>query len=238
MKTRINRLLSYVTTVNIEKRTGENLPMLEVNIQNGKYVLDGEKVNYSYGALHDLFKASFKKYRIDEKSIKNVLILGFGAGSVASILTNEFKMNCKIKGVEKDPVVIQFAKKYFNSDNLKDTKIECADAFSYISKDEAFYDLIVIDIFVEDRVPMTFLMKEFISMVKQRLRTGGSVFFNKINDNEFQVDETNRLIQTMTNEFNGNIETFSFSKSGVSNCMLVYQDNKWQSSIQMNYSTI
>lgn len=224
MKRRLNHLLSYVKSVNIEKRTGENLPVLEVNIRNGKYVLDGEKVNYSFGTLHDLFNASFKKYQIKEKSIKDALILGFGAGSVADILTNKLKMNCKIKGVEQDPVVIQIARKYFNSDDLKDTTIACEDAFKFIATDNELYDLIVIDIFVENRVPMTFLMKEFIRLVHQRLRTGGIVFFNKINDNAFQEDETNRLIQTMSEEFKGDIHTFFFYKSGTSNCMLVYQD--------------
>lgn len=224
MKKRLNYLLSYIKSVNIEKRMGEKLPLLEVNIRNGKYVLDGEKVNYSFGSLHDLFSDSFKKTHIKDKVIHDALILGFGAGSVADILTNELKMNCRIKGVEKDPVVIQLARKYFKVDDLKDTTIACEDAFNFIASDTELYDLIVIDLFVENRVPMIFLMKDFIAQVNLRLRPGGSVFFNKINDDAFQEDETSRLIQTMKEEFKGDVDKLLFRKYGTSNCMLVYHN--------------
>jgi hypothetical protein len=62
---------------------------------------------------------------------------------------------------------------------------------------------------------MKFLIKELIAIVKRRLRTGGIVFFNTINDHTFREDETIRLIQTMTYEFNIGTERFIFPENGV-----------------------
>lgn len=219
----ISRIASYFYPVTVEKRTGVYLPVLEVNFRNGKYLLDGEKVNYSFGSLHEVFRHAFAEHTIDMHSTGTVLILGFGVGSVAQILQNELNLNCKITGVDIDPVVLDLGKRYFDTDNYPNTHLICDDAFHFVAQDTEMYDLIVIDLFIERRVPKTFLSTGFMELVKQRLNPGGSIFFNRINDNAFQQEETNELFATMNSVLENETIIFTNQQSGVSNSILVYR---------------
>jgi hypothetical protein len=48
-------------------------------------LLNTYNANYSYGSLQDAFRFVFKKIKIEDKKIKNILVLGFGCGSVAAL---------------------------------------------------------------------------------------------------------------------------------------------------------
>jgi len=219
----ITHISSYLYPVSVEKRKGTYLPVLEVNVRNGKYLLDGEKVNYSFGSLHELFRDAFKHHQIGQLSPQHVLILGFGAGSVAQILQNELHLNCKITGVEIDPVVLELATRYFGADAYQNTQLICDDAYHFISQDTETYDLIVIDLFIEKRVPKAFLQADFIQLVKQRLNPLGTIFFNRINDNPFQQEETKVLIDAMNEGLNGQLDIFNSHQNDTSNSVLVYR---------------
>lgn len=219
-----NYLTSFLYPVKIERKSGKYLPQLEVTLRKGKLVLDGKKVNYSYGSLHEIFRSSFKQYNLNEKPLESVLILGFGAGSVANILRNELKMNCKITGVEIDPVVIEFSKKYFGTDELSNTTIFCQDAYSYLKNDPNKYDLIVIDLFVEERVPIQFAKKEFIELLKSHLTPDGHLFYNRITNSPFSLIETTDLIEKMRVVLNSEVSVVSFEKNETSNSVLVYHN--------------
>lgn len=112
-------IFSYLIPLIIEKRNGEISQTLEIGMVNGHYTLDTSTVNYSYGGLHTLFLNVFKKFKIREREFHNVLILGFGAGSIVSILKEDYKKKCAITAVEKDKIVIELGKKYFNTDRFK-----------------------------------------------------------------------------------------------------------------------
>jgi len=97
----------------VEQCVGEVSPYLEVNLINGKYSLDTSKVNYSYGSLYRIFDQTFLKFNLKAHEVKSVLVLGFGAGSVASLLAEKYCTGCEITGIERDQVVINLANKYF-----------------------------------------------------------------------------------------------------------------------------
>lgn len=217
------RLLSYLYPVTVEKRTGAYLPTIEVNLRNGEYILDGDKVNYSFGSLHDLFFRTLAQFNIKEKPIKNVLILGFGAGSIAHILHKEFQMNCSITGVEIDSVMLELAHKYFNLSGYQNTEIICEDADRFIHQDQNKYDLIIVDLFVERRVPKKFVKDEFLQEINKRLNPNGFLFFNRINENVFQQEETKNLINTMNTVMNGTTEIVNIYQNETDNTILVYQ---------------
>lgn len=220
------RFFSNFFPINIEKRIGTDLPTLEINYFKGKYLLDGEKVNYSFGSLYNIFLASFNHYKINEKPIKNVLILGFGAGSVAHILQKKFKLDCNITGVEIDPVVLELGVKYFNTDSYFNTEIFCEDAFSFLQNDTKTYDLIVIDIFIEKHVPIQFLKPEFMFLVKNRVKNDGYVFYNKMSENQFHQNETLQLKDSMIKIFKHEIDTLNVKTHSSVNSVLVYHDEK------------
>ena len=80
----------------LEESTSEVNPLLEVLSVGDKIMLNGANTNYSYGGLHRVFQKVLKKVNIRERKISEVLILGFGTGSVASILKEELGINCRI----------------------------------------------------------------------------------------------------------------------------------------------
>ncbi len=155
-------------------------PDLEVAIINGRYQLNAGKVNYSFGPLHDAFRKYFRKDVPKLYDDSNVLILGFGAGSVASILRTELGFNCHITGIEADEKVIEIARMHFYLDKLKNIETHVSDAFDYVESCSGKFDLIVIDIYIDDKVPVKFESREFIERIYNCLNDGGKVVFNRL----------------------------------------------------------
>ena len=157
-------------------KTGYNV--LEVIRQDNKLVLNAPHTNYSYGSLHEVFRNAFQQIHPDFQEIKNVLILGFGAGSVAWILQKENRCACQITGVEVDAAVIALAKKYFRLDRIKNLNLHIADAADFISVDTNRYNLIVIDLFLDHRTPEKFLTAGFLESLQEHLLPQGIILFN------------------------------------------------------------
>lgn len=173
-------------------------PDLEVAIINGRYQLNAGKVNYSFGPLHDAFRKYFKKDTPNLRDDSNVLILGFGAGSVAYILRNELGFNSHITGIEADPKVIEIAKEHFYLNKLQNAEIHIMDAFDYIIRCSEKFDLIVIDIYLDDKVPVKFESRDFIEKIYQCLHIGGKVVFNRLR----HTNDGEQPIQVLIGKYN------------------------------------
>lgn len=174
------RLMSYMKPVNIFRTRSKINPVLEVNLVNGKVVLDAGRSNYSFGNLHKVFRILFNKLEIEKKEVGEALALGFGAGSVADILIRELKMDCRITGVEIDEKVIEIAKRFFSAYDLPGVSVAEADALEFIRSGTTHYDLIIVDLYIENLVPGHFHSREFIGLLKKRLKEKGMVVFNKL----------------------------------------------------------
>lgn len=165
----------------VERRTTDN-NYLEVNKLHGRFVLDSEHVNYSFGALHKVFQKAFERIKPDILSFKRTLVLGFGAGSVAYILQKELKLKGDITGVEIDPDVIELARKYFGLEDLQNLKIEIEDAYDYVSREKKKYDLIVVDLFIDHLIPEKFDQENFLIQLERLLKKGGTLLYNRMNE--------------------------------------------------------
>ena len=64
--------------------------------------------------------------------VKNVLILGLGAGTVTEVINKKWP-EAKIVGVEIDPVIIEIGEKYFHLGDVKNLDIITDDATNYIN---------------------------------------------------------------------------------------------------------
>jgi len=85
-------LTSFLVPVVMEKKQGTLSPV-EVCLVNGRYHLNSAHVNYSFGGLHTVFERVFAHLEIQDREFSSVLVLGFGAGSVADILRNRYEKN-------------------------------------------------------------------------------------------------------------------------------------------------
>lgn len=179
----IQRIFSWIYPFTLAKVSSKVSGTLEVNLQYGKVVIDSPQANYSYGNLHLVFQKAIQQLQLNKNKEYQVLILGFGAGSIAQILLQEEKIKAEITGVELDEKMINLAKEYSKSIN-KNTKIFIDDAFHFIHTDTNTYDLIFIDLFIDTSVPNRFQSKAFLELVQKRLKPNAQVLMNTMQNNE------------------------------------------------------
>ena len=223
---------SFLFPITVAECDSEVSGKLRVIYSKGKYQLDTLGVNYSFGGLHGVFQKSFDQYNIGGREIKNVLILGFGSGSVAYILQHEYRKDVKILGVEKDEAVIGLAKKYFSIDKYKGLALECAEAYDlvcgggkYSASTTTAFDLVVMDIFVDLLVPDKFQDDEFLSGLSRLLSPDGILFYNFISRDVKTRDAGGKLFQRM-NALIGNTEWVRLPAKRTENWVFVCDRNK------------
>lgn len=153
---------------------------LELTWIDGRKLLDASHANYSYGSLQRVLEFALRK--IDLSAVENVLVLGLGGGSVIKSLRQVFDYQLVIVAVDIDPVIIEIAKKEFGVIPDYRTEIVCEDAVDYVGKDFPKFDLIIIDLFIGNKVPEKFFSTEFSKQVKAKVRDGGVIIFNSIID--------------------------------------------------------
>jgi spermidine synthase len=188
---------SFIAPMKVEERIGLVTPRLQVYLSKGRYILDAVRVNYSFGGLDKVFREAFSQFDVQAREIANALILGFGAGSVASILCDEYKKTVHLTGVEKDPAVIDLAKKYFRIERYKNLSLHLEDAGAFVARCDQQFDLIVVDVFVGAEVPQQFKQEEFLSGLGRLLAPHGICFFNVAIHNEAVRTECQNLFEKM-----------------------------------------
>ena len=200
---KIKTLLSFLQPVIVETRKGSVTPYLEITKSNGKYVLNSQNANYSYGGLHVLFNDFFKKVELKKYDIKSVLLLGMGAGSVISLLKNKYDFNGEITAIEKDEVVIDIAKKYFEIDSFQSLHIIQADAFEFVKTTTQSFDLIISDIFIDGNVPAIFATPEYIMNLKRISYQRSCIIYNKMTEQQIHKKEVSEFEKLFSSVFNG-----------------------------------
>lgn len=155
-------------------------PDIEVSVINGRYQINAGSVNYSYGPLHDAFRRYFNLDPPESGVEKPVLVLGFGGGSVATILRIERELPNPITGVELDEMMLKAGREHFGIDKLTDLKLITGDASEYVRQCHDKFSLIVTDIYVDDLIPVVFEQKEFLTEARRCLLPGGKLVFNKL----------------------------------------------------------
>lgn len=223
-KTSFDKLMSHLM-INIEEEVSTDFhPKLEVTFTNGIYMLNGERVNHAYGPLDAVFRQAFKLIQLENRGDQDVLILGLGPGNVAAILEEyaaEHQTWYGKTGVEIDRTIIDLGRKYFKLGEIPHLKIEIADAVDYIQTCTEAFDLIIVDLFIEDQVPKAMETPEAIRRMSELLNPGGMLLFNRLMLTETLVQETEAFIETMKAELIG---TFQYSVDR--NRMVVWESPK------------
>mgnify|MGYP003966428505 FL=1 len=179
---------------------------------NGRYLLNAKSTNYSFGELHTGFQKAFKHIGIDQLKINNCLVLGFGTGSVVSIIREEYKLNFPIIAIEKDPVVIKLGKKYFNIERFQNLQVLPQDAATYVLQNKQLFDLIVFDIYINDIIPSYFESIEFLHALKKQLTPTGMLLFNKDVNNP-SMNASLLQLETNLNTTFPSVEKFQLVKN-------------------------
>jgi len=126
---------------------------------------------------------------LDKFSIKNVLVLGLGLGSIPMMLEKNFEKKYHYTAVEIDESVIYLASKYALPKLESKIEMICADAFAYVMQCEQQFDMVCMDVFLDDIVPEAFEDILFLEKLKQLVHPNGILLFNRISNH--RLDATN-----------------------------------------------
>ena len=176
---KFDKILSYLYPKNICTTSSELNSLLEVVYQDGRYQLNSVTTNYSYGGLYELFKLIFRDVKIDWVKVNEVLILGFGTGCTVPLIRS-YSTDCHIVGVEIDEKVIELGKTYFDTEKLTNTVVVCDSAVNFIASTNQKFDLVIIDVYVDNVVPKEVETITFLQNLKMTLNQDGMVIFNKL----------------------------------------------------------
>lgn len=202
----IQKLLSYISDVPFEHTGSEYSDELHVVLSRGRMQLLTENAIYSYGDLYSNYERAFRKLRLSRFDIENILILGFGLGSIPYMLEKRFKKNYHYTGVEIDETVIYLADKYVTQYLNSPIEMVCADAFGYTIQCQEEFDIVCVDLFIDDEVPSKFESKDFLFYLKNVLGEKGILMYNRL--------YLTRKDKEATNHFYENIFLNIFPKGG------------------------
>ncbi len=148
---------------------------------------------------------------------KDVALIGLGGGYIPTV----FKMHLptvRLDTIEIDPLVYKLAQKYFSIKATPMQTITVADGRQYLKKTERRYDQIWVDAFNTDYIPVHMTTKEFLELVKSRLKKNGVVVQN--------VHNTNKLFDAQVATFRAAFSrVFLFDGARSGNSIIVGSDN-------------
>jgi len=171
---------SYFSEILLESTSSEVNNDLYLVLKNGQYQLCTQNAIYSYGDRYDNFRDTFLRLKMDNPPIKDVLILGMGLGSIPYMLEKIFKKDMTFTCVELDEEIIHWAEKYVFDELKSYVEVVHGDAFTFSYTTEQKYDMICIDVFMDDIIPEEYLEHDFINDLPDLLKEDGVIIFNHL----------------------------------------------------------
>ncbi|MBF6591379.1 MAG: methyltransferase domain-containing protein [Ktedonobacterales bacterium] len=107
----------------------------------------------------------------------NVLILGLGGGTIATLLTRRWGP-LPIVGVERDPAVVWLARHEFGLGTLAHVEMVAEDAFRYLRRCEHRFDYICVDLYTAGKLAHGVFGAPFLRDVARLLSSEGTAAFN------------------------------------------------------------
>lgn len=190
-------LRSYVYPQKIEVVSSQINNKIEVVQYCGKYSLHVQKLSQSGRLVQTLWKKGVQKAHEGKKDVSKILVLGMGGGSVIEVLTKQYP-KAKIKAIEIDRTMITLGRKYFHLNSYKNVSIEIADAIEWVkNKKKEKYELIIVDLFIGNKVPKELETIKFLVNSKKCLSVKGTIIINRI-----QKKTSIQFEKTLTSVFN------------------------------------
>ena len=149
------RWLSYLYPIRLEETSSDTNERLEVILVKGSLQLCTDRAVYSYEYRYENFRKLFELFDFNRLKGDQVLILGLGLGSVIQ-LVNQYKPHANYTAIEIDDEVIYLAEKYVLNHLDNDIQIINTDGNTFLQITEQKFDLICMDIFIDDWIPQEF----------------------------------------------------------------------------------
>lgn len=200
--------LSYIKDVAVKDFTSEKNGEMHLYLSAGEFKLTTQNTIYSFGKKYTSFGNAFQKLEINSKpNLKEVLVLGWGMGSIANLLDENSTVQ-RILGVEYDKTLVEF----YNQNKSKysfDVGVMEADAFNFVRSSQEKFDLVCSDIFIDHISPAFVVSEEYIKHLDRLLNKNGFALISKLNRTSTDVQQNKILETALTNT----IGTFSCIKT-------------------------
>ncbi len=168
-----------------------------ISVEDGKTLLRVDGIIQSV-ALNERHKPDIWDALIPDHHPESALILGLGGGTVASLLTRRFGA-IPIVGVERDARIARMARDTFGINALENVQIVVEDAFAFMPRCEAHFDLICVDLYVAGKLEHGVLGGEFLRQISRALTVDGIATFN-LWDSPYLDDQIRRLSRAVAIE--------------------------------------
>ncbi len=210
------RALSHFSDVQIESVDSEVNPGLYVCLSKGRYQLCVNNAIYSFEDKYDNYWDVFQQIDLGRLEGKEILILGFGMGSIPRML-EKMGVRARFTGVEYDEAVAYLYNKYLGDEVDSYVEIINGDAEIFMNLNERKFDLIAMDVFVEDEIPDRFKTDSFMTKLKESLRPDGLLIWNHL----YHYEKDRELADQFYNkEFRRIFESGSFIRTSGNKMML------------------
>lgn len=110
------------------------------------------------------------------KENPEVLVLGNGTGTYATMMKDYLHCDCNITAVEIDQKIIDLSYKYFKMN--KYVNVVCDDGRNFIARDKKTYDIILVDAYSSISAPFHMTTTEFFTLCKNHLNDDGIMMMN------------------------------------------------------------
>lgn len=182
--------LSYLMEIHLESLSSEFNEELHVYLSKGRYQLTTKNAVYSFDDLYVNFDYAFLQMNIKERKVEDVLILGLGLGSIPFMLENKYQVRAKYTVVELDEEIIYLAGKYSLSDLKSPIDYICTDAEAFVQVNHEQYDLVCMDIFADDVIPVQFETEGYLKILRNTLKPNGVLLFNRLASIQADIQKT------------------------------------------------
>jgi predicted membrane-bound spermidine synthase len=173
----MKKIISYFFPFRQKKYDSKISGVLEINLVDGKKVLDTANSNYSYGSLQKILHRGLEEINFDD-SFQKVLVLGMGGGSIVETIREDFRSNAFIELVDIDEAIISIAKTEFELERYGKINLVLKDANDYIYATKETFDLIIVDVFIGDTVPEKITENKFTGQLALHLNSTGKLIYN------------------------------------------------------------
>jgi spermidine synthase len=167
------KLASYFYPITIEK---SNEPCyLELVLSKNKLILNSTNANQSNEGLKQAFHQAFHQLGVYKKTYKNILVLGFGLGSVIELLQVKNRTE-NITAYENNTQVLTWLDKYYDLGNIQ-LHTDSAENLNNLGSN---YDLIIVDLFLDNQCPEFLNNQAYWTQLKNHLSPSSMLIWNTL----------------------------------------------------------
>ncbi|WP_298144287.1 spermidine synthase [Flavobacterium sp.] len=177
--TLLQKLKSYFVPVCVERFQSDYNGLIEINCVSGKLVVDSENTNYSYGSLQKILKYGLIHVGYSRiRRMERILVLGLAGGSILETLQRDVRFEGAVTCVDIDRTLVERLQSCYAYETNQNVSIVFADAFDFVLRNTEKYDLVIVDIFIDTKLPDFLFELHFLKKLFADMPAKGILLFN------------------------------------------------------------